>query len=61
MASNPFPGFSSNVQPTKQMKRRKEKRPRIGGSPDDTSQECSGKVITSKGCKQSPRSWGGKN
>ena len=31
------------------------------GSPDDTSQWCSSKVITSEGCKQSPRSWGDKN
>jgi len=33
MTSNPFPGFSSNIQPTKQMKGRKEKRPQIGGIP----------------------------
>ncbi|KAF9037541.1 hypothetical protein BJ165DRAFT_1501755 [Panaeolus papilionaceus] len=42
--------------------RAKSKSPRKrGGSPDDTSRYCSGKVITSSGCKQSPRNWGGKN
>ena len=39
----------------------KEQKPRKEESPDDTSRQCSSKVIVSEGCKQSPRSWGGKN
>ena len=34
---------------------------KVGGSPDDASLYCSGKVIASPGCKQSPGSRGDKN
>lgn len=61
---NPFAEFhASSTRQSHRMSTKKSWKqvPVKEGSPDDASRYCSSKVIVSPGCKQSPRSWGGKN